>query len=729
MKKMKFYKLTMFVITIFVITMAQTNVWDGTADTTWFTDNKEATEFTITTAKQLAGLAVLVSGSVNNGTYDMEGKIIRLGNNIMLNDTTDWQNWMTDAPANTWTSIGKTPMGVTPNPFSGTFDGAGFEISGFYQFNTMYDGLFNMINSNGTVKNLGVISFYITDRSSGSLVGVNRGRGGLASINRGIIDNCYAIGNIDFMSKNNIIGGLVGSNRGTVINCYAKVDISSFVSSSENNIGGLVGNNEGRTPYIGAIINSYATGNVLGLGNGNIGGLVGYNDYGTIANSFAIGSVVAGKNDNIGGLVGYQSNYDSKITYCYYDKETSGQSDNDGKRGTPKTTAEMQNEQFVVQLNLLAVRFSGNGWSYSNGEYPKLSNMSATFDTSSYFANGNGTEENPYIIKTPKQLENFSWLVGVGGNFDGKYIKLGNNIMLNDTNNWNNWSTTAPSNSWTPIGNYNDGFSGIFDGAGYVVNGVYINDTSFTSQHQGLFGVVGNNGTIRNLGVVASYVKGYAFVGGLAGLNTAGDIINCYVIGNVSAAVSFVGGLAGLDSAGSIINCYAAGMVSGSENVGGLVGVTYSGSIINSYYDRQANGRNDTDKGTPKITTEMRQKSTYTGWDFENIWAIDGEKNYGYPYLLNYNSAIPIRNTANKKMSEFAFAGIRNGQINLRLQAGNYTVELYNLQGRLVNKVEINAINGINATGLKIDNLSKGIFILNVKQAGYSVLQNKIVVR
>ena len=88
-----------------------------------------------------------------------------------------------------------------------------------------------------------------------------------------------------------------------------------------------------------------------------------------------------------------------------------------------------------------------------------------------------------------------------------------------------------------------------------------------------------------------------------------------------------------------------------------------------------------------------------------------------------------ITQTTNKKPTSFSFAGIKNGQINLRLQAGNYTAELYNLQGRLIGSADISATNGINATGLRADNLSRGVFILNVKQAGNSVLRHKISVR
>jgi hypothetical protein len=87
----------------------------------------------------------------------------------------------------------------------------------------------------------------------------------------------------------------------------------------------------------------------------------------------------------------------------------------------------------------------------------------------------------------------------------------------------------------------------------------------------------------------------------------------------------------------------------------------------------------------------------------------------------------PIKTaTPKKSVSVISFAGIKNGEINLNFKTGNYTVELYNLQGRLVSSVNIDALNGLNATGIKTNNLSKGMFILNVKQAGAVVLKQKV---
>ncbi|MDR0304680.1 MAG: hypothetical protein LBH98_07955 [Chitinispirillales bacterium] len=81
------------------------------------------------------------------------------------------------------------------------------------------------------------------------------------------------------------------------------------------------------------------------------------------------------------------------------------------------------------------------------------------------------------------------------------------------------------------------------------------------------------------------------------------------------------------------------------------------------------------------------------------------------------------------KPAAVSFVGIQNGQIALNLKAGNYTAELYNLQGRMVGKQNITAINGVNATGLRTDNLAKGMFILNVKQSGELLLNSKIMLK
>ena len=56
--------------------------WDGSADTSWYTDHKTDTEYHFTTAEQLAGLAQLVNDKTASVSF--EGKTIYLDNDLDL---------------------------------------------------------------------------------------------------------------------------------------------------------------------------------------------------------------------------------------------------------------------------------------------------------------------------------------------------------------------------------------------------------------------------------------------------------------------------------------------------------------------------------------------------------------------------------------------------------------------------------------------------------------------
>jgi len=64
----------------------------------------------------------------------------------------------------------------------------------------------------------------------------------------------------------------------------------------------------------------------------------------------------------------------------------------------------------------------------------------------------------------------------------------------------------------------------------------------------------------------------------------------------------------------------------------------------------------------------------------------------------------------------------------LRLAQGNYTVQLFNVQGRVIGSSKISATDGVNMTGIRTDNLGRGIFVLQVKNAqGAQVLQHRLM--
>ena len=286
------------------------------------------------------------------------------------------------------------------NPFTGAFDGNGHIVSNFTYTSTGTDyiALFADVGTDGEIKNLGMVDVNVdagTGYYVGGLVGLNdygivsncyatgtvsgnKYVGGLLGLNYydGTVSDCYATGSVSGVSW---VGGLVGINHfGTVSICYAAANV--FGSGS---VGGLVGYNN-----YGTVSKCYATGTVSGVAY--VGGLVGYRYYGTVSNCYASGSVsggywyvggLLGWNNStvsncyatssvsgssiVGGLVGYD--YFGTVTASFWDIDTSGQATSAG--GTGKTTAQMQTQS----------TFTDYGWDFveiwnigENQTYPYL---------------------------------------------------------------------------------------------------------------------------------------------------------------------------------------------------------------------------------------------------------------------------------------------------------------------------------------------------------------------
>ena len=154
--------------------------------------------------------------------------------------------------------------------------------------------------------------------------------------------------------------------------------------------------------------------------------------------------------------------------------------------------------------------------------------------------------------------------------------------------------TANEGKGWDPIGSFipSIGFVGLrgsFDGQGYEIRDLFINRPN--ESLIGLFGVVGEGGVIKNIGMVNVTVTGCADVGGLVGWNR-GTVSYSYSTGNVTGhgyytdtfkeLSSGVGGLVGSNFEGTVSNSYSAGNVTGEDGVGGLVGGNV-GTVSNSY--------------------------------------------------------------------------------------------------------------------------------------------------
>jgi len=192
------------------------------------------------------------------------------------------------------------------------------------------------------------------------------------------------------------------------------------------------------------------------------------------------------------------------------------------------------------------------------------------------FSGGDGTSGNPYIITTVAQLASLASEVNNSNAtyYNAAHYQLANNLDL---------STYGSGQGWNPIGTGGRGFSGVFDGNGKVITGLYINRSSYDT---GLFGGLAG-GTIKNLGLenVNITVEGgssLSYAGAFVGYITSGTVANCYSTGKISSAGSMVGGIVGgFDTSGShdVTNCWSTVEVSGYTQVGGIVGITEVGKI------------------------------------------------------------------------------------------------------------------------------------------------------
>ena len=255
-----------------------------------------------------------------------------------------------------WIPIGNTQS--VNRYFKGNFNGNGKVIRNITinRPTEDYQGVFGRVND-ATFKNLGIENCNI---AGGSRVGALVGGGSTTA--GGLIENCYATGNVSgnatgFLSHGYIgglagtytiiknsyttcdvtgtgttiawVGGLVGSVS-NIENCYTTGNVSgtgnlvgglagrslsianSYATGNVTGIdyvGGLSGNN-GSSDNSGFLTNSYATGNVIG--SNKVGGLVGENTS-LVENSYATGKVTG--TDYVGGLVG--SHGWSTISNCY----------------------------------------------------------------------------------------------------------------------------------------------------------------------------------------------------------------------------------------------------------------------------------------------------------------------------------------------------------------------------------------------------------------------------
>jgi hypothetical protein len=247
------------------------------------------------------------------------------------------------------------------------------------------------------------------------------------------------------------------------------------------------------------------------------------------------------------------------------------------------------------------------------------------------YSGGDGTEGNPYQIA---DLDDLAELSTTSADWGAYFIQTAD--------------IDATAGGISPIGSTSTPFSGNYDGQGSVIPNLTISQEG--SDNIGLFGYV-EDGVIKNLGVTSADITGNDYSGVLAGQTRGSSTVidHCFTSGSVTGN-NFVGGLVGYNLLGATIqncgsrvsvtgeeyvgglaganletinNCYATGFVSATTGGGGLVDGNVA--VTNSFWDTETSGLANSEGGTGKTSSELKDIATYTNtatsglttaWDF-----------------------------------------------------------------------------------------------------------------
>lgn len=597
---------------------------------------------------------------------------------------------------------GWDPIGTEGNPFTGIFDGNGFEISGLH----------------------------ITDRTGS--VGLFGATKQAIFKNIGIVNSSI---NVDTLSPGSTYyGGLVGkATESTIENSYSGVNIAVHLTDPgygiyPSFIGGLAGNMTKTT-----INNSFSYGNIsvkktpavsYYRTSATAGTLAGIADsYSTITNSYSIGRLAVFA-ESYDGTTGVLSKGYPKVTNSYYLKDNRAQPASDSKA---KSLEEMLEQSTYQGFDFEHVWMIDKESGYP---FPKLSSNHIQIEENTKdFSGGMGTAFSPYKIADAEQLNAVK-------NHLNSYFELVNDINLS---------------SWEPIGTSAEPFTGSFNGNGHTISGLTISLVSDKELAAGLFGYV-KSASIQDVGVVnatiqinrgsakeevyaggiAGYLadsrvknvftnlqiyassKYYSYTGGIAGYLSNSEVLNSYNLGKVHSNSgdysSFAGGIAGLAMDSSLAEVYNSGIVEasanfygassggitgaltrsslrdsynlgdihagswsgspssgallggaskaevsnsysigkvdnsslGGSNPGSLIGNMTESAVNSSYYFNHFDYQGETaDDSYLKTKEELQLPSTFEGFDFNTVWKMGGNSEYPYPVLINPAFAVP----------------------------------------------------------------------------------------
>lgn len=233
--------------------------------------------------------------------------------------------------------------------------------------------------------------------------------------------------------------------------------------------------------------------------------------------------------------------------------------------------------------------------------------------TPSLTLNGKGTEAEPYLIENAAQIKQLASLCDAGASSQGLHFALAGNIDL----------SSVSASVYNPIGTDENPFMGTFDGKGYTVTGFKVNGKGFTNT--GLFGVIGKEGTVKNLNISKAFVTSTGMYLGVVAAVNFGTIDNVQVLDSkVDGDGEVCGGLVGLTQAGTINRSSYTGTVLTQATGAGI-----SGYVINS----GDNWSNITDCHAKVILTIDGYMTAYSNYEAGGIAGITMRSNIKRCYV------------------------------------------------------------------------------------------------
>ena len=534
---------------------------------------------------------VTIAQAINEGTIDADANI-ELTNDIDLAELSNLFQTRAAATSN-W-----IPVGTEEKPYTGTFDGNGFTIKNLSlvepeaKEGKAYIGFFGYAKD-ATIKNVTFENVYINipcldiDHSQGHIGTVAGSLEGTSTIEDVTVKGditVYATQDANGASRVAVVAGGNSYGNVTMKNVHVIANEGSYLKAN-NNTGALAGQLQGKMVFencssnIDVTVNKFFAGGLVGIAAGDS----------TFTNCHTTGNVavVAGRagraNDHyrVGGIAGGWADGKTKVctlTNCTYTGNISG-TNADG------SVAEVLDYAGYVGRGYTLNNCAGSKVVIDGVEYVQL------YDD----VHGVYTVDGEYVVAAPSQLKKLATLVNGGKTFEGITVVLANDIDLNNQ-------------EWTPIGSATaeHGFMGNFNGNGFAIKNLAINDIALDSDgyaYAGLFGVTegvdeDNQNNIKNLVIenVNIETTGHIVAAAIA-YPYYTEIENVTVKGNISiTGGNYTAGVLAytrrcVDANNLTIAGNNGSAVEGRNTVGGVISdIQTNGGLVANYSNFAASG-------------------------------------------------------------------------------------------------------------------------------------------